>query len=199
MTGPGDSLDRILGAAGRGRLRRLPRAPETRLAAVAAVVRDTPDGPGLLLIRRADHPEDPWSGHMAFPGGRVEPGESPEQAVRRETLEEIGLDLDRDAVVHGSLSDVAAVARGRPLQMVILPFLFELVGDPELMPNHEVEEIVWVPLSFLLDRANRSTVPWSHGGATIHLPCYRWHGRVIWGLTFAMIDELLERIDAESG
>lgn len=194
MSAPGPPLRHVVDALREGGFRELPRSAGTRLAAVAAVLADRPEGASLLLIRRAEHPEDPWSGHMAFPGGRVEPEETPESAVRRETLEEVRLDLDRHAVDVGRLSDVAAVARGRPLQLVILPFLFEMVGSPALVPNHEVEEAVWVPLGFLLDRGNRSTVPWRHGGATLHLPCYRWQGRVIWGLTFAMVDELLERI-----
>jgi len=54
-----------------------------------------------------------------------------------------------------------------------------------------------VPLAFLAERANRSTMAWHHGGAEITLPCFRWHGRVIWGLTFAMVDELLERLAGE--
>jgi hypothetical protein len=62
------------------------------------------------------------------------------------------------------------------------------------VPNHEVAEVVWVPLSFLANYGNRSTLDWKLGGMTIPLPCYRFRDKVIWGLTFAMLDELLSLV-----
>ncbi|MCA9639821.1 MAG: NUDIX domain-containing protein, partial [Myxococcales bacterium] len=69
-----------------------------RFAAVAAVLRPTDADTEVLLIRRAEHEGDPWSGHMAFPGGRHDPTD-PDllTTARRETLEEVGLDLSRRA------------------------------------------------------------------------------------------------------
>src|SRR5688572_28899501 len=69
--------------------------PTAKHAAVAAVLHEPGEGhPELLFIERAEHPLDPWSGHMAFPGGRVDPGDpGPRHAAERETLEEVGLDL----------------------------------------------------------------------------------------------------------
>ncbi len=191
-------MTRVRAAFARGSHSELPRTSEGRFAAVAAVIAEGVGGPELLFILRAEHPDDPWSGHMAFPGGRVEPGETPGTGVRRETLEEVGVDLDRDAIPLGRLSDLAAIGRGRPMGLVIVPFVFELTARGPMVTNHEVEEIVWVPLAFLAERANRSTMTWHHGGAEIALPCYRWQGRVIWGLTFAMVDELLECIEGEA-
>jgi 8-oxo-dGTP pyrophosphatase MutT (NUDIX family) len=190
-------MTRVRAAFARGSHTELPSSAESRFAAVAAVIAEGARGPDLLFILRAEHPDDPWSGHMAFPGGRVEQGETPASAVRREVLEEVGLDLDRDAAPLGRLSDLAAIGRGRPMGLVIVPFVFELTARTPLITNHEVEEVVWVPLSFLAERSSRSTTAWHHGGAEITLPCYRWQGRVIWGLTFAMVDELLERLEGE--
>ena len=168
-------------------------ASADRRAAVAAVLRDGDDGCELLFIRRAEHPHDPWSGHMAFPGGRVDPGDaSPQAAAVRETLEELGLDLTAAAIPIGRLSDVTAVARGRRLGLTIEPFVFALGEAVELVPNHEVEEALWIPLAYFQDRANRSTLQWRFGEVDIPLPCYRYHGRVIWGLTYGMVDELVE-------
>ncbi len=171
------------------------RDPEgVRWAAVAAILRDRPDGAELLFIRRAEHPEDPWSGHMGFPGGRVDAEDATRPgAAIRETREEIGLDLEADGELLGRLSDLAAIGRGRPMGIVIAPYVYAIEGDPALVLNHEVDEAVWVPVAFLLDRSNRSTLKWEHGEGIV-LPCYRWHGRVIWGLTFGMVDELLEVI-----
>ncbi len=171
---------------------RLPEPAGRRWAAVAAVLRQAETGVELLFIRRADDPADPWSGHMAFPGGRVEPEDGePLRAALRETFEEVGLDLGREGRLLARMSDVAAVGRGRPMGLVIAPFVFEIGGAASLAPNHEVAETLWVPLDFLSDRNNLSTVDWRHGDAVVPLPCFRFRGRVIWGLTFAMVDELL--------
>lgn len=163
-----------------------------KMAAVAAVLREGAGGGELLFIHRAEHPADPWSGHMAFPGGRVEAGDAePLAAAVRETREEVGLDLTASGTHLGRLSDVAAIGRGRPLPLVIAPFVFAL-GEPlELTPNDEVQEAVWVPLPFLADRANRGTMRWRYHGLPVPLPCYRFEGRLIWGLTLKMVDELL--------
>jgi len=170
-----------------------------RNAAVAAVCAETSGDLELLFISRAEDPRDPWSGHMAFPGGRVDStDEGPLEAAIRETREEVGLDLAADGQLIGHLSDVPAVARGRRLPMVIFPFVFRLRGaPPPLSINHEVEEALWVPLDFLAERRNRSSLRWKRGGIAVPLPCYRYQERVIWGLTLKMVDELLRVIEGE--
>jgi 8-oxo-dGTP pyrophosphatase MutT (NUDIX family) len=180
--------------------RLLTRTPELKVAAVAAVVRQARDGAQLLFIHRAEDPDDPWSGHMAFPGGRVEGGDADSRAAaERETREEVGLDLNEVGTLFGRLSDVAAVGRGRPLSLVVEPYVYAIGDRPELNPNHEVAAVVWVPLSFLLDRSNRSTIPWRHGDVAVRLPCYRYQGHVIWGLTFGMVDELVTILEGGEG
>ena len=171
-----------------------------KVAAVAAVIRQAPDGVEALFIHRAEDPRDPWSGHMAFPGGRGESGDKDAQAAAiRETREEVGLDLQVIGTPLGRLSDVAAVGRGRPLSLVVEPYVFSIEDRPELEPNHEVAEVVWVPLDFLLDRSNRSTIPWQHGEVMVNLPCYRFNDHVIWGLTFGMVDELVTLLEGGTG
>jgi len=129
---------------------------------------------------------------MGFPGGRVEDtDESPLAGVLRETCEELGLDLDHTASLLGRLSDVAAMAQGRPVPLVITPFVFALQQSPRLVPNHEVQEAVWVPLDHLADPGNRDSFVWQHGNRRRKLPCYHYHGKMIWGLSLAMVTELL--------
>ena len=194
------SLDALRSELENHEPRRLPRTAELTFAAVAAVVRRGIDDVELLFIHRAEDPRDPWSGHMAFPGGRVEAGDrDPLAAAIRETREEVGLDLDLHGAFLGRLSDVAAVGRGRPMSLVVEPFVFSVDGTPRLEPNREVAEVVWVPLGFLLDRSKRSTIPWKHGDVSVELPCYRFDGHVIWGLTFGMVDELITLLEGGSG
>ena len=172
----------------------------TRKAAVAAVFRDSPTGAELLFIRRAEHPRDPWSGHMGLPGGRVDPGDaSPFAAAVRETLEEVGVDLASDARSIGRLSEVRThLPLGRPPHSVV-PFCFAYAGDGSFRLNHEVQETLWVPLGFLSDRANRNTFTWVRRGVPLPMPCYRFEGRVIWGLTLRIVDEVLELLAAGAG
>jgi 8-oxo-dGTP pyrophosphatase MutT (NUDIX family) len=180
--------------------RLLDRTEDLKVAAVAAVVRQARGGVEVLFIHRAEDPKDPWSGHMAFPGGRVEEGDADSlETAMRETREEVGLDLVKVGSPLGRLSDVAAVGRGKPLALVVEPYVFSIEERPTLDPNQEVEEVVWVPLDFLLDRGNRSTIPWRHGEVSVNLPCYRYQTHVIWGLTFGMVDELLTLLEGGEG
>jgi 8-oxo-dGTP pyrophosphatase MutT (NUDIX family) len=147
-------------------------------AAVAAVLRPGEGGAEFLFIHRAEDPRDPWSGHMAFPGGRVEPRDAdPLAAALRETSEEVGLG-----------------GRGRPLNMVITPFVFTADSVPPLTPNYEVAAAVWVPASFLVDHRNRESMEYQRAGLSLELPCYRYQDHLIWGLTLGMVDELLSLV-----
>lgn len=162
-------------------------------AAVAIVVRDSENGPQVLLIRRAEHPYDPWSGHMAFPGGREdEHDESLLATAIRETREELALDLRTAGRPLGQLAPLPAMARGRPVEMTIVPFVFELAVDVELTYNHEVAEAVWVPLDPLLHGRLRTTVAVDREGDLMQLPAHDVGGRIVWGLTYRMLDSLLE-------
>jgi 8-oxo-dGTP pyrophosphatase MutT (NUDIX family) len=166
-----------------------------RRAAVAAVLCPDEGGVELLFIHRAEDSRDPWSGHMAFPGGRVEAGDADAIAgAIRETREEVGLDLERHGDYLGRLDDVRAIGRGRPMALVITPFVYAVAARPELEPNHEVAEILWVPVEFLRDRSNRETMEYRRAGLELELPCYRYREHLIWGMTLGMVDELLSLV-----
>ena len=166
-------------------------------AAVALVLRDGPVGVELLFIRRAEHPEDPWSGQMAFPGGRSEPGDADALATAvRETEEEIGVDLSREAEYLGALDEVRAMARLRPVDLAIAPFVFRLRGDADLRPNHEVRSVHWIPLDELVREERRSMMDYAYQGSTLQFPCLRIDEVVIWGLTYRMFQGLQERFPA---
>ena len=80
-----------------------------RYAAIALVLRPSTVGePELLMIKRAEFERDPWSGHVACPGGRMDPTDPDlEFTAVRETREETGIDLARDGRVLGTLDDIS--------------------------------------------------------------------------------------------
>jgi 8-oxo-dGTP pyrophosphatase MutT (NUDIX family) len=122
-----------------------------RQAAVSLVLRGEPERPEVLFIERARHPADPWSGHMAFPGGRMDPGDvDARAAAERETLEEVGLSLD-GSLPLGRLNDLEGHHAGRAVGMVISAWVYHVAEPGALVTNHEVEEALWVPLDFLVD------------------------------------------------
>ncbi|HSD67355.1 MAG TPA: CoA pyrophosphatase [Vicinamibacteria bacterium] len=167
-------------------------------AAVALVFRD--GGPGeveLLFIRRAEHEKDPWSGHMGFPGGRAEPGDAGLEATAvRETREETGLDLAEHGECLGALDEVRALARGRPVDLVIAPFVFRLRRRLDGAPSHEVVSLHWIPLARLLAPGTRSSLQYQYEETVLELPCLRIEGLVIWGLTYRMFDDLRGVLEA---
>lgn len=188
---------RVAGRAERDLAFRLPKtdvaflAAEKR-AAVAAVLRDAARGPEILLIRRAEHPDDPWSGHMAFPGGREDPGDATLLSTAvRETREELALDLERSARLLGELDLLPAVARGKRTGLTIAPYVFELTESTELTPNYEVAEVLWAPIEGLLRGDYATTYPYRIEGQEVRLPAHEVEGRLVWGLTGRMLDMLL--------
>jgi len=153
------------------------------------------EGVSVLMIKRADREGDPWSGHMAFPGGRKDPGDASTLATaKRETSEEVGFEPDAHGRLLGRLSDIATQPRLRGSAMIITPYVFRLDALPELVTNHEVADVVWVPLGFLADRGNRQKMRWSPNGIPIELPCYLYREKRIWGLSLMMLDELLDAL-----
>ena len=153
------------------------------------LLRDVGSGPEVFFIRRAEHPRDPWSGHMAFPGGRQQSEDTSllETAIR-ETREEVGFDLAGDAEPIGQLDDLQAIARGKPQETVIRPFVFDVRESPALRVDHsEVAEALWTPL-LPLYRGDADTVrPYDWRGTRIDFPAYDVDGRVVWGLTYQML------------
>ena len=165
-----------------------------RRAAVAMILAPHEEGPRVLLIRRAEHPHDPWSGHMAFPGGRAEEEDADLATTAvRETAEEVGIDL----VSHGDLvtpmSEVPAYSGGRPVDMVVSPFLFLLDQVRDTSPDpSEVAEAVWLPLESFRGETHRGTTPIDTPNFKAEMPAFVVDSNVVWGLTYRMIENFLE-------
>ncbi|MBN1610617.1 MAG: CoA pyrophosphatase [Polyangiaceae bacterium] len=162
--------------------------PAGQRAAVAIVLRDPATGAEVLLIERSRRVDDPWSGHVAFPGGRREPTDADDLATAlRETREEIGLDLARQARLIGQLDELGAVAEGRAIDMVIVPFVFELAEPSPLCTSDEVSDVFWTPLGPLLSGETKMTYCVESNGQVAEHPAFRVQNRVVWGLTQRML------------
>jgi len=188
------TLDEIR-AALRGKLDAAEEGPEGPAAAVAAVLREGAGGVELLFIRRAKRRGDPWSGHMAWPGGRREPSDETMVACAvRETREELGLDLDRDAELIGSLRPLRFSSSRFTRLRAVFAYVFALNGAPVLRPGDEVQEAVWIPLAYFGAWSSRRPWVWLAKWLPPVPPAFRFEGRVIWGLTQSMLGDLLARI-----
>ena len=167
----------------------------SKRAAVAISLRSGVSGPEILMIQRAVREGDPWSGHMGFPGGRRDASDvTDEVCAKRETREEISFDLDTHGELVCQLSDVNTGWRADRPEMLVAPFIFKVDSTPSFELNHEVDDTLWVPLNFLLDDANRGRHQWDWRGEVLESDAFTYDGRLIWGLSLMMIDELLEII-----
>lgn len=168
-----------------------------RKAAVAVVLREGPRSAEVLLIERALHPNDPWSGHMAFPGGRMEAGDPSTRATAaRETLEEVGVSLE-NAEYLGPIDELTGNRRVTP-RLVVSAHAFHLTEEQDFaLQTSEVQEAFWFPLAGLHEeeRQVEHLVP--------ELPDVRFPGilvgqpkrHVVWGLTFRFLDRMLQVIE----
>ena len=163
-----------------------------RWAAVALVLRrHSARDAEVLFIRRAERVGDPWSGHVAFPGGRRDDADaSLEVTARRETREELSLDLDAAARMIGVLDDLRPRSPSLP-SIAVRPFVFVLMREVELVPNDEVHSVFWTPLSELRDPARAAEHAFERGGAWLRFPAYRWGEDVVWGMTERIVSQLL--------
>jgi 8-oxo-dGTP pyrophosphatase MutT (NUDIX family) len=158
-----------------------------RWAAVAVVLVPEPDA--LLLIRRAERLGDPWSGHMALPGGRQDPTDADLVATAiRETEEEVGVVLPRERLV-GALDDVAPRTPVLP-PIAVRPFVFRLPERPELRLNPEVASAAWIGLDTLLHPDTYTTVTLHLHGRERVVQGYQLADALVWGMTERILQTL---------
>jgi 8-oxo-dGTP pyrophosphatase MutT (NUDIX family) len=170
----------------------------TRYAAIALVVRAGADGePELLMIKRAAVENDPWSGHIACPGGRFEPDDpNLEFTAVRETHEETGVDIAASGRILGALDDISPLTSLLP-PIVIRPFVAVVRPDVTIVPSDEVAEAFWVPLASI-----RGTAAWGKGVVPIRgvgdreVDVFRHGDYVVWGLTHRALTQFVELLGA---
>ena len=173
--------------------------PEMRLAAILLALRARADGePELLMIKRAEAEGDPWSGHIACPGGRMEPGDH-DLAVTavRETLEETGVDVARDGRLLGHLDDLSPRTPVLP-SIVIRPYVALVRAGVEIVPSREVAAAFWVPISALRERTAWGTERISVRGSTLEVSAFKHGEYTVWGLTERVLRQFLAYIGEPS-
>lgn len=167
--------------------------PALLWAAVAIIL--TPDPDSILLIRRADRTGDPWSGHMALPGGRREPADPDLTATAiRETAEEVGICLERQAVA-GTLDEVVPRTPVLP-PIAVRPFVFVLDQRLPLTLSPEVASASWVPLERLLRAGTHHTVRLEVAGQIRQVEAYQLDDAIIWGMTERILTSFLTRLSS---
>jgi 8-oxo-dGTP pyrophosphatase MutT (NUDIX family) len=155
-------------------------------AAVALVLHQSDGGsPELLFIERARRVGDPWSGHMAFPGGRRDPGDADLAATAaRETLEEVGLALGAPIC---RLDDFAGARGPSAPNLIVSPHVYAVERRPELVMNAEVKSTVWVPLDWILKPESASEHVFERERQQYRAAACRYQTYTIWGLTYRIL------------
>jgi 8-oxo-dGTP pyrophosphatase MutT (NUDIX family) len=169
---------------------------DARRAAVALIFRAAVDGsPELLFIKRAEYPGDPWSGQVAFPGGREETGDANlAQTAIRETREETGLDLERDATIIGALDDLRPQTVRLP-DIIVRPYVAILHREGELLLSDEVALAFWVPLAELRKTGSWRETAVQARGIQMNRRAFHHQGHVIWGMTERILAQFLALLD----
>lgn len=163
------------------------RPPQTGTAAVAIIRCCTPRE-SYLILRRAAHPKDPWSGHYSFPGGRKDSSDSDLLATCiRETAEETGIILKNDQLQQSLVLEPAGRLEHQPIW--VQPFLFTLTEPPPLRLNpREIQGALW------LDTVQFQT-PHLHRQVEMlpghFFPAYPVGDYFLWGFTYRLLRSIL--------
>ncbi len=155
-------------------------------ATVAILLREDGDDYETLLVRRAEVSGDPWSGDMAFPGGKKAQGDNTlRDTVMREVREETGIDLYLLTYIGGLPVMFSSLRPGKD----VLPIVYLYEGRPEIKLNPELTSYRWVHLKEL--RASRCTAKVKGWEGEV----FKLGDDIVWGLTYKMLNKLLEMLD----
>ncbi|MBP6821671.1 MAG: CoA pyrophosphatase [Acidobacteria bacterium] len=166
-----------------------------RQAAVTLLLRQSQSAAELLIIKRAERDGDPWSGHLALPGGRAEPEDADLLATAaRETHEEIGVDLLSGGEFIGQLPLIAPKNPRLP-QIEITPLVAVAPPLHEFQFSDEVAAAFWVSVGRLKREGRSGEHQWLSGGAAQKWPAYPTEQGLIWGITERILTNFLQLLD----
>ena len=169
---------------------------DARRAGVALILKALGEELNILFIRRALHESDPWSGHIAFPGGHEEQSDTDLlQTVIRETEEEVGIMLSPSDCIS-ELPYEKPYTSDQRIDLVVFPHVFLLTHEPILNLNHEVSEVIWVSLELLSSDVLLTHETVHFKAKEYHLPGFRLNNKhFVWGLTFRVMQRFFSIID----
>ena len=184
------TLDLVRERLGQRVPRRSPERASSIEAAVAVLLAPGASGRlDLLLIKRAEHPGDPWSGQMALPGGRRDRADDDFLATAiRETLEEVGVAVKPGWLV-GELDDLRPRTPTLP-PVLVRPFVFGLPARPAVTLSPEATAHVWVGMEELASGVTRTEITITGRDATF--TAYRVGDDILWGITERIIKSLID-------
>lgn len=161
-------------------------------AAVMMILKEERNGFSMLFIKRPDSERDAFSGHVAFPGGKMKESDPGKLGTAvRETHEEVGIDIARSGRVIGELDDVNP-NNPRANTYIVTPYLSVLEEDVTLRPSaHEVEAVLWVPVSHLKDERNFKLRLRDTGRGVTEDYAYSFEQYIIWGMTGRILRQFL--------
>jgi 8-oxo-dGTP pyrophosphatase MutT (NUDIX family) len=163
----------------------LPSFPEARVSAVLIALVDGPDGAEVLLTRRSMQMRT-HRGEISFPGGRLDPGETPIETALREAHEEVGLDPEIPAVV-GELAHLNTIVS----RSYIVPVVSVLDHRPEVEPlTGEVDRVLWTPVAELTRPGTYRMERWGRPPMDRPLHFFDLDDETVWGATAHMLVDL---------
>lgn len=155
---------------------------EDAIAGVGVIFRVEQNRLFILLVKRAKISNDPWSGDMAFPGGKRNSKDSSIiDTVKREVMEETGIDLTRGQYLGMMEPEYSTVRKG----LAVIPLLYLLKEKPEIKINTELENYFWTDFEKLKWRCGRSIVK------NFDVPVFDVVNERVWGLTYRMLKRLI--------
>jgi 8-oxo-dGTP pyrophosphatase MutT (NUDIX family) len=164
----------------------LPAFADARVSAVLIALVDGDDGPEVLLTRRSMSMRN-HRGEISFPGGRLDPGETPIETALREAHEEVGLDPALPTIV-GELAHLNTIVS----RSYIVPIVSVLDHRPDLQPlTGEVDRVLWTPLGELARPGTYRLERWGTPPFDRSLHFFELDDETVWGATAHMLVDLL--------
>jgi len=161
-------------------------------ASVMMILKENGQSYSMLFIKRPENERDPFSGHMAFPGGRMEGSDKSKlETAVRETIEEVGIDINLSGRILGALDDVNP-NNPRARNYLVTPYLSILNEEVTIKPDsNEVEKVIWVPMPHLNDDKNAQVRMRDRGGRLVKDYAYNYEQYIIWGMTGRILHQFL--------
>jgi 8-oxo-dGTP pyrophosphatase MutT (NUDIX family) len=171
-----------------------PLSGAPRHATVCVLVAEDTSTPHICFIRRAKWDGDPWSEHIAFPGGSRLGDETALQTVRREVQEEVGVSIAEDAELV-SLPQLRIRLAGRERLLLLDSFVCHLTGQlPPLQCGPEVASAFWTPVSELWDAQNLDHLVLGDQGDVLVYPAIRLPQGIVFGITLRVLTLLSDQL-----